>query len=374
MSFVPVALLTGGDIAINGSAFGPAWSDQQVAQLRNWANAAPDEGLPRPDTAELDAAIANAHPLAINRTASELALRLSKLHLLGSAPQGQRLAWHITDTDRSTDLEAPLAEALKSDHLDAFFAAQRPAHPHYEALRQALAQETDPARRTAIARTMERWRWLPRDLGPDFLIANAAGFEVNLWRGGQHVKRWGAIAGKPATPTPSLRAEAIAVNFNPWWEIPASIAKESNMRAGGRYVWNGKRFRQPPGPGNALGQMKIVMPNPYDIYLHDTPAKGLFTAEMRAFSHGCMRVENALDFAETLLNGARSHEQIERIVNPQKDAPPGVKAVVKSTVVTLPEKIPVFVLYMTVAVKPDGTLAFHKDIYGRDAVIAVALR
>lgn len=372
LTLAPLALLTGGDLALDSTAFGPVWSAQQVGQLRHWAAATEDDALPRPDTRELDQAVAGGHPLAINRAASDLALRLGKLHLLGSTPQARRLAWHIVDTDNREPLADGLAGALMEDRLDSFLSGLRPAHPHYAALRTALAQEADPARRMAIARTMERWRWLPRDMGHEYVLANAAGFEVTLWRDGKFVKRWAAIAGKTGTPTPSLMAEAVAVNFNPWWEVPASIARESNMRAGGRYVWNGKRFRQPPGPGNALGQMKLVMPNPYNIYLHDTPSKSQFTAEMRAFSHGCMRVEGALDLAQILLDGTRSAEQIERIVNP-KPAAPGLKAEPKSTVVALPHKVPVYVIYQTVTVKPDGALAFHKDIYGRDGAIAVTL-
>jgi murein L,D-transpeptidase YcbB/YkuD len=286
------------------------------------------------------------------------------------APASERVEWYIVDTDSTDGLPLALSTALKDNRLPAFFDELKPSHADYAALRSALAYERDPVRQQALVRTMDRWRWLPHSLGDTFILANAAGFEVNLWRGGEHVKRWAAISGKPATQTPSLMAEASAVNFNPWWEVPDSIAKESGMRAGGRYVWSGTHFRQPPGPGNALGRVKVIMPNRHNIYLHDTPSRSLFGAQMRAFSHGCMRVDDALGFAATLLEGTRSRTEIDKLFKaqpPLPGQPPRKPPEPKSTVVPLAQKIPVYVTYMTVTVGKDGSVAYHKDIYGRDA-------
>lgn len=367
-----LALFVGADQLPSADPDKAVWSEAQVAHLLIEARNAPFDGLPRPDTSALRTAIKRGQPGAINRSASDLALLLASQHLHGISPPEERVEWYIIDTDRTEALPGELTAALREDRLGDFLANLRPAHPDYAALRTSLASEDDPQRQIALMRTMERWRWLPRRLGETFVLANAAGFDVNLWRDGAHVKRWAAISGKASTQTPSLMAEAIAVNFNPWWEVPASIAEESQMRPGGRYVWEKNRFRQPPGPGNALGRMKIIMPNTHNIYLHDTPSRGLFGAQNRAFSHGCMRVDDALGFAATLLDGTRTRKQIDKLFEPEKPLPgalPAPPAEPKSTVVSLPQKVPVYVTYMTVTVKPDGAVSFHKDIYGRDAKI-----
>lgn len=341
----------------------PDWSATSLARLERWADSAPADGLPRLDTSALDGALRRGNRLSINREASEFAFALAQEQLLGAAPASERADWHIEDSDNAVNFTPELRAAIVSDRLDDFFLTLRPASPAYTALKAAFAVETDRARRLTLARNMERWRWLPRDLGDDYLIANAAGFEVSLWRSGQRYKSWPAISGKVATPTPALKSDVVAVNFNPWWEVPDSIARESHLSGRGSYLFTGKRFRQKPGPGNALGQMKLVMPNRYNIYLHDTPARGLFTLGERAFSHGCIRVGDALGFASTLLEGARNRDDINKLV---RIAGGGE---VRSTVVSLPQSLPVYVTYFTADARGDGTIAFHKDIYGRDAGI-----
>ncbi len=341
----------------------PEWSPRSLARLERWADSASADGLPRPDTSALDEAVHRGNRLAINREASEFAFSLAQEHLLGAAPTSERADWHIKDSDNAVDVTPALRAAITRDRIDDFFLTLRPTSPAYTLLKAALANETDPARRLTLARNMERWRWLPRDLGDDYLIANAAGFDVSLWRSGQRYKSWAAISGKVKTPTPALVSKVVAVNFNPWWEVPDSIARESHLSQHGSYMWTGKRFRQKPGPGNALGQMKLVMPNPYNIYLHDTPARGLFTMGERAFSHGCIRVGDALGFASTLLEGARARADIDKLVHGAGGQE------VRSTVVSLPQALPVYVTYFTADARADGTIAFHKDIYGRDAGI-----
>ena len=357
-----------------GSDFGdytpspdPHWSGAAIERLEYWAKAAPADALPLGDTGPLDAALQRGNARATDQAATELALNLARKHLLGAIPVRQRVGWHIADTDTTIDLPTQLRVAITTERIDDFFASLRPDNPAYTALKGTLAAESDPARRKTLARNMERWRWLPRSLGDDYLLANAAGFEVTLWRSGKLYKSWEAISGKPKTPTPAISAMVKAVNFNPWWEVPDSIAMESHLAGRGSYVWNGKRFRQKPGPGNALGQMKLVMPNPYNIYLHDTPSRGLFDLGERAFSHGCIRVGDALGFALTLLEGSVTREQIDKRLK----APEGGE--VHSFSVPLPEELPVYVTYFTASMRADGSVAFHKDIYGRDAGIAVKL-
>lgn len=355
-----LALTLGGDTLAPPGPPGPKWDKAQLEELRQRAEHAPDEGLPKPQTQAFRAALASGRNRRINAEATALALRLAQSQLTGAAPASERAEWYIADPDSKRALAPELAAALDQGRFGSWFDSLAPQHPAYAALRAALAVETDPARRTQIARNMERWRWLPQSLGDDFLFANAAGFEVALWRRGRPTRTWVAISGRAKTPTPSVAAMATAINFNPWWEVPPSIAKEGGMTARRGYVAEGNRFRQKPGPGNSLGRMKVVMYNPHNIYLHDTPAKGLFGARERAFSHGCMRVSDALGLAQVLLGSSKSKAQIDKILEEED----------KSVVVPLPRSLPVYVAYFTVDTNVNGQVRFHRDIYGRDAKIA----
>lgn len=348
------------------------WNHANLADLKRWAAAAPDDGLPTLSTAALDAAQARGDTAEIDDAATMLALRLAQLHLLGDRASLARAGWNILDTDRDVTLEPVLAQALASGSLDTFFATLRPVHRDYAALRAALATETDRARRQTIARNMERWRWMPRILGPDYVLVNAARFEAELWRGGRKVGTWRIIVGKKSTPTPVFDTRITGVVLNPWWEIPSSIVRESvgalvrrnpaAARARG-YVWSDGRYRQRPGPNNALGQMKLVMPNPYSVYMHDTPNKQLFDEQVRAFSHGCVRTDDAIGYAATLLEGVMTRERVDEIVAS------GV-----TTTVNLSRPLPVYVAYFTATANPAGGVEIHPDIYNRDGRIAVATR
>lgn len=352
------ALSLAGDGQVAAGATAPVWSAAELTTLRTAVDRLGDDALPPLDRSELDRALWSGRRDVITAAADALAIRYATLQLRGAAAPTARAQWFIADTDRVEDLAPQLASALEQNRLEAFLAGLRPQSADYAALRAGYAQESDPARRIAIARNMERWRWMPRDLGSDYVIANAASFEVSLWRGGERAKTWRAISGKVATPTPSISATATAINFNPWWEVPPSIAVGRT-----RGFQQGKgRLRQPPGPGNALGRMKVIMYNPYAIYLHDTPARGLFGSEERAFSHGCMRVDDAIGFAATMLEGSRSRAQIDKLLEKPDE----------TAVVPLARPIPVYVTYFTVTAGPDGALRFAKDIYKRDAPIVAA--
>ena len=150
------------------------------------------------------------------------------------------------------------------------------------------------------------------------------------------------------------------VTVNPWWDVPPSIVAESAGRLTRTYptearrhgyVWGGGGYRQRPGPGNSLGLMKLVMPNPYKVYLHDTPEKALFDKPVRACSHGCIRVHDALEF-------------VARLLGRPLDAD-----VARGSTVNLPidHPLPVYVAYFTADVSDAGAVEYHADIYGRDA-------
>jgi murein L,D-transpeptidase YcbB/YkuD len=352
--------LTAACVLAAAPAQASVWRADQAELLRRFAVAASDDALPLPDTRQLDEGLRAGEGPALDAAATGLALILARMHLLGVAPPEQRSGWRIADSDQAVDIPAWLERALAADGLSAFLASLRPAHPDYAALRAAYAGEGDPARRRVLALNMERWRWLPRRLGDSHLLVNAAAFEVRLWRSGKPAGTWPVIVGKTTTPTPVFSASVTGVTFNPWWNIPASIVREKRGRfpASQGYVRVGGQWRQKPGPGNALGQMKLVMPNPYNVYLHDTPSKSLFSRETRAFSHGCIRVGDAVGFTATLVGPSKSRQEVDAMV----------KAGATVTV-DLPERLPVYVTYFTAAPGSDGQVRFHPDIYGRDGQV-----
>lgn len=345
----------------------PQWTPGQIERLRHWVGAAPEDALPVLPMAGLDQALRAGEGQAASAEATDIALRLARLHLLGRASAGERLGWRIADSDAAVDLSARLGAALSGGTLDEFFAGLRPVHPDYAVLRQALSAEADPARRQTIARNMERWRWMPQNLGPSHVLVNAAAFEARLVRHGQPVGTWRVIVGKRSTPTPVFAATITGVIFNPWWDVPASIVRESVGALVRRnpalarqrgYVWSGGRIRQRPGPGNSLGQVKLDMANPFSVYMHDTPSRQLFDRPVRAFSHGCIRTSDIAGLAAALLDGSLSRKDVDARI-----------AAGRTETVPLPAHVPVYVAYFTAGAGADGRVAIYPDIYGRDGRI-----
>jgi murein L,D-transpeptidase YcbB/YkuD len=179
------------------------------------------------------------------------------------------------------------------------------------------------------------------------------------------------IVGTKALPTPQFAATVTGVAFNPTWFVPASIVAESvgallkndpdAAKAKGYYLGEDGNVRQKPGPANALGQMKLLMPNPYSVFLHDTPGKTAFEKDARALSHGCIRVEDAVDFARGLVKGVLDDEAVDEIL-----------ASKTPTEVALEKPMPVYVVYFTAVAAADGTATFYPDIYGLDAELLPA--
>ena len=176
-----------------------------------------------------------------------------------------------------------------------------------EGARSPATPAEDDARRELIRANMERWRWMPRNLGARHVIVNVPAFTAALWSR--------TAGSSPATAPSSARGgrrrrssprRITAVTINPWWNVPQSIIRENGRPvrrrlSGHPHREGGISVRQPPGPRNALGRLKIEMPNEHAIYLHDTPAQALFGRPVRAFSHGCIRTQNVRDFAALLL-------------------------------------------------------------------------
>lgn len=257
-----------------------------------------------------------------------------------------------------------------------------------------LALNVPPGDRARqIMLNMERWRWMPEDLGDHHYMVNLAAFELSEVENHEIVDRMDVVVGAVASQTPEFSDELEYVDINPTWTVPYSIATgemlpklrrnpsayagEFEVFMNGKLTsWNGINwnaygkgnfpftFRQKPGPKNALGKVKFMLPNPYNIYLHDTPAKDKFLATTRAFSHGCIRVSRPLDLAYHLVGDIAGWTQ-EKI-----DA---AFASGKTTRVPLPDHIPIHMIYATAFEGDGGSIEFRPDIYGRDRKLEAAL-
>jgi len=244
-----------------------------------------------------------------------------------------------------------------------------------------------------IVVSMERWRWIPEDLGRDYLLVNIAGFHLTRFENGRFAERKRVIVGKTYHRTPAFSNEIKYLEFNPYWNVPYSIAtremlpklqKSSGALSSSFEVLSGDRVinprsvdwrqysrssfpfsvRQKPGPKNALGQVKFMFPNRFNVYLHDTPDRSLFDKTFRSFSHGCVRVHEPIDLAGAVL---RRNEGWDRA---RID---GVLASGERTVVNLDTPLPVHIVYSTAWVAEDGSVRFYVDFYQRDEKLYQAL-
>lgn len=349
----------------------PRWAGPQIDRLVQWLEASRNDGLNTASTEmpELIAARAGGDPARIDEAATTAARALLDDFRNGCCNASLRTGWHIQPDPPFADPTEAITQALQTGSnagIDRLFTRARPSHPFYMALRGAYAQEQDPARRARLAANMDRWRWMPRDLGRRYLLVNTAAFEASLWQDGRMLDRWAVIVGKTRSPTPVFAARVSGVILNPWWEIPSSIAAEGiaamvanrpRQAAARGYVRDGGRYRQKPGPNNALGRMKLVMPNPYSVYLHDTPAKALFEQDVRAYSHGCVRVGDALGLATALLSAEPgwSRERVDALV-----------ATNETRTLTLAQPVPIYVAYFTAEPDNKGGIRSFPDVYQRD--------
>jgi murein L,D-transpeptidase YcbB/YkuD len=248
-------------------------------------------------------------------------------------------------------------------------------------------------RANQIAANLERWRHLPRQLGERHIAVSIAGYTLDLIENGTSIFHTRVIVGKARSRSPMFRATVSAVTFNPPWNIPPSIASREILTklkhdpgylaahdmvivgrgddpSGLTVDWNSMsarnfpfRLQQRPGLKNSLGVIKLEMPNKFNVYLHDTPAKSLFAQPQRSFSHGCVRVQHPGELARLVLNHDDwDADAIERSMKP------GATRTVK-----LHHPVPVYLLYWTVFVDADGAVNFRDDLYGHDAPIEEAL-
>jgi len=339
------------------------------------------EGLAPADyrPAAIKAAIAAGEGAELDAVASKSLAWLIEDRRDGRTPMNARVQWFAIDNDVDVNPTAAVMErALASHDIAGTLAALDPTYPDYAVLRQALADtpRADSKTRALIRANMDRWRWFSRDLGEYYLMTNVPEFQLRLVRRDKIVRTYRTIVGKPGkTATPQLAEKVQNVVFNPTWTVPQSIVVGEGL--GARYLANpAKAARdgykvtkladgtviivQQPGPTNSLGLVKIDMPNPHAIYLHDTPGRGLFNTASRAYSHGCVRTERALELGMmlTMLKAGKTPEEVTAISNSGK-----------YTKVALTDPMPVYIGYFTMAKDINGQLLTWPDIYGRDAPV-----
>ncbi len=306
----------------------------------------------------------------------------------------ERLVTEGDPVERTLAMEG----SAKPNHFDPFL---RKAVEHYQG-RHALEPDgvvggktVETLNRTAQSRVdelllnLDRLRWLPRDLGSLSVLVNVAGFELEVLEFHEPVLSMSVVVGRPEWSTTLFADTLEYVVLNPHWYVPPSIQAEETLpairkdptyleergfdvldRTGelvatdsldwssvlpGDYV-----IRQRPGPGNSLGRIKFIFPNEHNIYLHDTPAQSLFSRASRAFSHGCIRVEDPPGLARYIFRMAtnRSPEEVAEILEHGKE-----------TTVPLNRPVPVYLVYLTSWVDQDGAVYFHPDVYDRDATL-----
>lgn len=232
---------------------------------------------------------------------------------------------------------------------------------------------------------LERWRWLPNDLGARYVRVNIPEFMVRLVDNGTTAFEERIVVGKPRHATPMLADQMELVVFNPYWNVPYSIMKNEIVpqvrrnpgflsRNNLQVIWRGRRrvdpyqvdwqnvnlgkvrLRQTPGASNALGKIKFLFPNDHSVYLHDTPSKHLFNQTRRAYSHGCMRVRNPRAFAAA-------------IMGPQGWSEGAIDSAIargNNRAVRLEKPLPVYITYFTAAVSDSGGIRYFSDLYGHD--------
>jgi L,D-transpeptidase YcbB len=254
------------------------------------------------------------------------------------------------------------------------------------------------ARLAQIRANLERWRWITQDLGERYILINIADFRVGVVERGREVLSMPAIVGRDYRQTPEFSGKLSYIEINPSWTVPPKLAREDilpKVRKDPDYLaekgirvfrdWSAGapeiepdtidwskvkdetmpfKFRQEPGPENALGRIKFIFPNKFDVYLHDTPERGLFARAVRDYSSGCIRVEKPIELAEYVLRDDPEWSR-EKILEAMDEG--------LTRIIVLRNSIGVHLLYWTAWLAEDGRVEFREDIYQRDAALYKAL-
>jgi murein L,D-transpeptidase YcbB/YkuD len=324
--------------------------------------------------------------------------RLKKLNFIKNSEETAQSDSIATDAPLFGSEAAVLAadnasQTMSEDDVAALKAFQKSAglSPDGMAGKQTIAAlngKTQVKRSEQLALNMERLRWLPRNLGKRYILVNQPAFEMRIINNDAIEWKTRVIVGKPTNQTYFFSDEMERVEFNPYWGIPQSIIQKEylrKLRSNPGYLeqrgyeavnnrgqrisgyevdwWNyngGVGIRQKPGPNNALGEVKFMFPNSHAIYLHDTPKRSLFENESRAFSHGCVRVQNPRDLATHVLGW--SDDKVASTIASGKNTP-----------IQMDKKLPVHLTYFTAWTDENGKLAYFPDVYKRDDYLARAL-
>ena len=274
----------------------------------------------------------------------------------------------------STRYDQDVIDAVKKFQQGAGLGADGVAGPAtLRALNGTGVQKRERTTDVIIA-NMDRWRWIPRDLGKNYVLLNIPEFRLRLYKDQALYWETKVVVGKPTQATPIMSGAMKFITVNPTWNVPPSIIANEYLpavrqdpgvleRMGLRMEQNRDgtvRIFQPPGDRNALGRIRFNFPNKFLVYQHDTPDKHLFAHEKRAYSHGCMRVENPLLYGEKLLsimmpNERYTKDKLQSMYGPQEIN------------INFPTPLPVHLTYQTAYVDDSGTLQIREDIYGRDA-------
>jgi murein L,D-transpeptidase YcbB/YkuD len=274
--------------------------------------------------------------------------------------------------------DKPLADAVKK------FQQSHELRPTGLLTQQTLdaLNGRQPDRPTDIViANMERWRWMPHDLGKSYVIVNLPDYTLRVFHNGHQAWMTRIVTGKPNMPTPIMSTEMKFITVNPTWNVPPSIVAREYMpalqqdptvltRMGLRVSTNPDgtvHISQPPGEANALGRLRFNFPNKFLVYQHDTPNKNLFALDKRALSHGCMRVQDPAKYAEVLLSIVRpgegyTEERIRRMFGTNESD------------IQFPKFLPVHLTYQTAFVDDQGKLEFREDMYGRDKALLAILK
>jgi murein L,D-transpeptidase YcbB/YkuD len=379
-------------VTVLGSATGHGldpndYNGQDIMRLLTLQNS---EDAPEKGSAERAQSLAEADV----RITSSL-LTLGRDVALGRAkPERSDSRWKARRA--APDFVSTLATAAEAE-LSTWLDALKPKHAQYAALRTALADPAMAQHAGQIALNLERWRWMPDDLGSRYLIVNIPSFHLEAHEGNQTVLDMKVVVGKLEHRTPIFSEMMTATVFSPYWNVPDSIVEGETAPAAARdpgflrrnnieilrrsksgaavvdpstVNWDDAEelkalaFRQKPGAKNALGHVKFLFPNPYDVYLHDTPADTLFARPGRAFSHGCVRVEQPEALAQWVLKdmpewtpekiGAAMHAGEEQHVK-------------------LKQQIPVHIVYFTAWADAAGSVRVVPDVYGYDTHTIVTI-
>jgi L,D-transpeptidase YcbB len=357
-------------------------------------------------------------------SALSLAILRYARHARGSRADPATLSKFL---DRKPPLLEPqqvIEAATKADAPDAYLRSLHPQHPQFEALRQKYlalrgGQATPPADRDGqsgatkssqakppavapaagnarkLLLNLEQWRWMPDTLGDFYIWVNIPEFTLRVVKGGNIIHAERVVVGKRDTPTPVFSQNLEQIIFHPSWGVPESIKRQDvlpslirgstriftfyhlRIQRGGRDIdpasidWSTADIRnfhvyQPPGENNVLGNIKFRFPNKHDVYMHDTPQKNLFNADVRAFSHGCMRVRHPERLAELVLAEDQGW--------PANRVAAAIGAGgVQNNQINIERNIPVHITYFTAAVDMDGKLKLFADIYDHEGKIALGL-